>query len=80
MKKTIAMLALSLAAVSGSVLAENSYYDTASVLNAKPIYETVRVNQPQERCWNESVRQRRGGSQPILYPDNHRSYCWWCGG
>ncbi|MES9899443.1 MAG: glycine zipper 2TM domain-containing protein [Sedimenticola sp.] len=68
MKKTIIMLALSLAFASGSALADNSYYDTASVLKAKPIYETVRVNQPEERCWNESVRHRGGGRSHSYTP------------
>lgn len=67
MKKTTIMLALSLVAASGSTLAENSYYDTASVIKAKPIYETVQVNQPEERCWNERVHYRGGGGRSDSY-------------
>ncbi len=33
----------------------NSYYDSARVLKVKPIYETVRVNNPRRRCWDEPV-------------------------
>ncbi len=46
MKKTITMLALSLAVASGSAFAGDSYYDTATVIKAKPIYENIRVNEP----------------------------------
>ncbi|OOZ36216.1 hypothetical protein BOW51_08190 [Solemya velesiana gill symbiont] len=45
-------------AVSMSSQADNSYTDRARVIKAKPIYETVRVNHPEEQCWNERVYHR----------------------
>ena len=42
--------------------AEDSYLDEARVIKAKPIYETVSVNNPETRCWNERVRHHRAGS------------------
>ncbi len=36
----------------------HGYQDTARVLKVKPIYETVRVNNPRRRCWDEPVYHR----------------------
>lgn len=58
MKKTVAVLALGLVAFTGNIMADNSFYDKARVVKAKPLYETVRVNYPEERCWNERVEHR----------------------
>ena len=35
------------------------FYDEARVISADPVYETVRVNDPETRCWNETVYHRR---------------------
>ncbi len=37
------------------------HYDTARVLQVRPIYETVQVNHPRQRCWEEPVYHRGGG-------------------
>ena len=34
---------------------QSSYTDEAEVLRSTPIYESVRVNVPETRCWNERV-------------------------
>jgi len=39
---------------------DRSYEDTARVLKVQPIYETVTVTIPEERCWNEPARHHRG--------------------
>lgn len=33
----------------------NGYWDNARVLKTEPIYETVRVNHPERRCWRGPV-------------------------
>ena len=58
MKKQTLLLAMSLAAAPMVTVAENSFHDKARVLSSEPLYETVRVNHPEERCWNEQVRHR----------------------
>jgi len=52
------LLSLSVALASGGVAAQrlDSYWDSARVLKAEPIYETVRVNRPEQRCWQERTR------------------------
>lgn len=51
MKKT--MLALSVASLSGSAYAAD-FTDTARVISATPIYETV--SEPKRECWTETVQ------------------------
>ncbi|MES9869590.1 MAG: glycine zipper 2TM domain-containing protein [Sedimenticola sp.] len=68
MKKTVALVAIGLMAVSISGHADNSYTDRARVVKAKPIYETVRVNHPEEQCWNERVYHRGGGYSESYTP------------
>lgn len=36
----------------------NEFFDQAKVISASPIYETVRINDPETRCWNEEVYHR----------------------
>lgn len=36
----------------------NNFTDRGRVIHSKPIYETVRTNYPEERCWNEPTRHR----------------------
>ena len=55
---------------SATVLASASY-DSARVLSASPVYETVTVEVPQEQCYNEEVpvrdtRHRRGSLTPTI--------------
>lgn len=56
MKKRTVILALTMIMAPGMLLADNGFRDRARVLSSQPIYEVVRVNQPEERCWNERVR------------------------
>ena len=35
------------------------FIDEARVISSTPIYETVRVNEPETHCWNEQVYHRR---------------------
>ena len=54
----VTMSAVILAAADATVAAEG-FYDKAPVLEVEPIYETVRVTQPQRQC--REVRVRHGG-------------------
>ena len=59
MNRTITAAAFGLIAVSvgATALARHgdSFYDTARVVWAEPIYETVEVSRPVEECWTERV-------------------------
>lgn len=66
MKKRTVILALSILAAPGMLLADNGFRDKARVISSQPLYEVVRVNQPEERCWNERVHHR-GGSRSESY-------------
>ena len=58
MKKQLATLVLSLGLITGSgvSLADSGFFVKARVVDVSPIYETLRVSYPEERCWNERVR------------------------
>ncbi len=43
------------------------FVDEAKVISANPIYDTVRVNDPETRCWNEKVYHRRPASRNDSY-------------
>jgi len=43
----------------------HGYYDSARVLKVKPIYETVRVNNPRRKCWDEPVYYRGHNSSAV---------------
>ncbi|MCW8890003.1 MAG: glycine zipper 2TM domain-containing protein [Sedimenticola sp.] len=58
MKKRTLLVAAILSATTTVSMADNSFFDKARVIHSKPLYETVRVNHPEERCWNERVRHR----------------------
>lgn len=63
MKKSTVILAMGLIGGSAAALADNSFSDQARVISSEPLYETVRINEPVERCWNERVHHRgRSGS------------------
>jgi uncharacterized protein YcfJ len=59
MNRTITAAAFGLVAVSASAIAlarhGDGFYDTARVVRAEPIYETVKVSRPVEECWTEQV-------------------------
>jgi uncharacterized protein YcfJ len=46
----------------------NSYSDTAKVVSVKPLYETVQISQPEERCWDERVHHRGRSGKRSLTP------------
>jgi uncharacterized protein YcfJ len=54
---TAAAFGLIAATASASALARHGdgFYDTAKVVWAEPIYETVKVSRPVEDCWSEQV-------------------------
>ncbi|PLY13501.1 MAG: hypothetical protein C0631_13910 [Sedimenticola sp.] len=70
MKKTLLAVTLGMLVVSGSALADRPFKDRAKVLSAEPIYELVRVNYPEQRCWTEEVyhpgRGYRNSATPTL--------------
>ena len=73
MKATRGLMAVGLAAVlagSGAAVGKpyNVHYDRAIVLDSEPIYETVEVNRPEERCWNERVAYRGDGYRSYTPP------------
>ncbi|MGD2081487.1 MAG: glycine zipper 2TM domain-containing protein [Chromatiales bacterium] len=47
-----------LSAGSGAAGANGDFYAQARVLATEPLYQTVTVNRPEERCWNEQVYRR----------------------
>jgi uncharacterized protein YcfJ len=67
MKSTYSILTILLAGCLGGAIAapradrEADYVDTAPVVSATPIYETVRTARPEKECWNEPVEHRSGG-------------------
>ncbi len=68
MKKSslIAAVGFGLVMVSQATMAgPGGYYDTARVLKVKPIYDTVQVNHPRQRCWEEPVYHHGGGSSAV---------------
>ena len=44
---------------------DNVNYSYADVLRVDPVYETVRFSEPREECYEEPVRYRDRGEQPI---------------
>lgn len=63
MKKSTLILTLGLVGTTATALADGSFTDRARVISSEPLYETIRINEPVERCWNERVQRRgRAGS------------------
>lgn len=48
-----------------SMAAGHGHYDTARVLQVQPIYETVQVSHPSQRCWEEPVYHRGSGDSAV---------------
>lgn len=46
----------------------HKFTDSAKVLQVKPIYDTVSVNRPETRCWNEQVRHHRPSASDSYTP------------
>ena len=46
----------------------HTFTDTAKVLKVKPIYDTVSINRPETRCWNEQVRHHRPSASDSYTP------------
>ena len=62
-KKLIISLVAMTSSISTVAIAEHRYEDRAFVdyayvVNSTPVYEYVRVNSPEEQCWNEVVERR----------------------
>jgi uncharacterized protein YcfJ len=45
----------------------HEFIDKAKVVSASPIYETVRINEPETRCWNETVHHGRHNNRNESY-------------
>ncbi|MEM7195992.1 MAG: glycine zipper 2TM domain-containing protein [Pseudomonadota bacterium] len=58
----VAGLGCALVMASGSALGASSVTE-APVISAYPVYETVRINTPYERCWDEAVQVQSRASQ-----------------
>ncbi len=73
MKNKLAVMFVGLLAA-GAVSADNGYESDNNysakgrVLKINPSYETVRVNYPEQRCWNERVRHRSSGGRDSYTP------------
>jgi len=66
MKKTLTSLGIALMTASLTVSAgPQRFQDTAKVVDVEPIYETVEVNHPERRCWDEDVS---------YYEPGHKTY------
>jgi len=61
-KITAAILGLSIVLAAGAASADASggFYTRGRVLKVEPVFETVRVNRPEEQCWDERVPARGG--------------------
>lgn len=46
----------------------NGFLDTAKVVNVRPIYKTVRINNPRRECWNEERVVRHNGHNKSATP------------
>ncbi len=46
----------------------HAFNDRAKVLKVNPIYETVSVNKPETRCWNERVRHYKNSRSDSYTP------------
>jgi len=55
------ILGFGLVTASGVSPADGGFFVKARVVDASPIYETIQVSYPEERCWNERVRHTRQG-------------------
>lgn len=55
----ILVLALAMHGLSAGASAAAAFYDKAKVIRSTPLYETVRVAKPEERCWDEKVYHTR---------------------
>lgn len=62
----LALLAMPVFASSG----ERTTYEYATVIDSRPIYQTVEISTPREECWNEEVvvhrRDRSDSNTPAI--------------
>lgn len=63
-KFIIATTAIGIALLSSNSMAkhrqyqDNNFEDSAKVVKVRPIYETIRVHKPEERCWKTDSHRR----------------------
>lgn len=62
MKKLLTGLAAAVAVSTTSAWAHTSY-EYAPVIDARPVYQQVRVEIPEQHCWNEQVAVRQSSSE-----------------
>lgn len=68
---SVLVSAIFAASVQAGHRSDNSFFDSAKVINADPVYETVVRQAPREQCWNERVqysghRHYRESATPVL--------------
>jgi len=69
-KKLLVISGLALGLLSATSWAETNF-DTAQVVESRPIYQVVEISTPQEQCWEEEVvidrySDRRDSRTPVL--------------
>lgn len=57
---------------SSEVFASNVEYDYATVIDAEPIFKTIRVTTPRQECWEEEVTHDNGYYDNRYRDDRHR--------
>ncbi len=64
MKKLIAVAAASSMMMAATACAQTQHtqYEYAPVIDARPVYQQVRVERPEQQCWNEQVAVRESSS------------------
>ncbi len=66
----VGMLAAGTVSADSAYESDNNFSARGRVLKVDPLYETIRVNHPEQRCWNERVRHRssrgRGSYTPMI--------------
>jgi uncharacterized protein YcfJ len=61
-KKLITVIAATMMVSTTSAWA-NTSYEYAPVIDARPVYQQVRVEVPEQHCWNEQVAVRQSSSE-----------------
>jgi uncharacterized protein YcfJ len=60
--------------ISSEALAANIEYDYATVIDAEPIFKSIRVQTPREHCWQEEVAYETDyyGDRNYRYTNHHK--------
>lgn len=71
MKKGILATMTIIVCLTGTAAVAQTHYETAPVIEARPIYQIVEVSVPQEQCWEEEIAieryaRRNASSTPVV--------------